>query len=335
MNVRIYLRDQYIWIFEYSNIFVTLWCGACVACGDTLWCVCIIVGFHQGGCCNNPDLVEMLGSKLLAAPKTSSKDTLANNAHIKIFNGAHNTPQKWSDQTEHSSDTLDKLNSPSILASLGWSWQWNQRYISDVRVILLSPHKQQPFFSAPTSPPFWGGNLVPIKVWWCPDCGLIKVWRSPLLPRLVWENFHHCQLHFFDININYDFNQRHFDININSDSASDWLDNMCSLKWEHRGRKQEFGVHCYWSGISANIYYSFWSQDLCSEDNGQHVSHFIENIYCLLFHHVLKIKSFSCLNYKVKWIFCALHIDDDNWRSPYRSVMLTLMVSSGFLNEYY
>ena len=25
MNVRIYICDQYIWIFEYSNIFVTLW----------------------------------------------------------------------------------------------------------------------------------------------------------------------------------------------------------------------------------------------------------------------------------------------------------------------
>ena len=27
-NVRIYIRDQYIRIFEYSNIFVTLWFGA-------------------------------------------------------------------------------------------------------------------------------------------------------------------------------------------------------------------------------------------------------------------------------------------------------------------
>ena len=37
MNVRIYIHDQYIRIFEYSNIFVTLWTGGIVPWGIVLW----------------------------------------------------------------------------------------------------------------------------------------------------------------------------------------------------------------------------------------------------------------------------------------------------------
>ena len=120
----------------------------------------------------------------------------------------HNTPQtgrmklkvlRW---THHSGlvppwDDLDNVIKGTSVMCL-----WYHCHLTTTVFFLLtnSRLRRQPCSLMVTR--LWSGvpctlYLVPIRVWWWPDCGLAKVWLCPLLPRLAWENFHHCQLHFF------------------------------------------------------------------------------------------------------------------------------------------
>ena len=93
---------------------------------------------------------------------------------------------EWSDKK---SFCLEKAQLATLALYLGWSWQWNQRYISDVLAIFLSLQNSwwgktvryiYSFFCLKNFPPIWHTalerwNFIPIRVWW-------YVWSDKSLP---------------------------------------------------------------------------------------------------------------------------------------------------------